>query len=69
MLFLLIPAAWLTFAAFVVILCRAAARDDTTGAQVAERSHPQMMIGGFVAWDDAPLVAGRLRRSQVATYR
>jgi hypothetical protein len=69
MLFLLIPAVWLALAAFVVILCRAAARSDTTPGRVAERTRPHVVAGGLLAWEDAPLLAGRLRGDRPASER
>ncbi len=61
MLILAIPLLWLAAAAFVVMLCRAAARSDAQlvrGARRASASAPT----GLGLWDDPPeLLAEDLR--------
>ena len=63
MLSLLIPIAWLTVAAFFVILCRMAARGDEALAleQAAAPPRRRTALAGLVLWEDAPMLATRLR--------
>ena len=65
MLFVLIPSAWLAIVAFVVIMCRAAARGDAALAAAtlaAEQRHGRTgargAIGARARWQDLPHIAG-----------
>ena len=56
-LLLLIPILWLAIAAFVVVLCRMAARSDAALVECAETSRGRVFLPGVLIWRDAPELA------------
>jgi hypothetical protein len=62
MLLILIPIAWFTIAAFVVVLCRMAGRSDAMLAQASEQAQlaplPSVTLSPRTRWHEAPYTAG-----------
>jgi hypothetical protein len=60
MALLLIPAAWIAAAAFIVVLCITASRSDEALAMAEEPAYARTSFGELVVWERAPLVAARI---------
>lgn len=70
MLLILIPIAWFTLAAFVVLLCRMAGRSDAMLAQASEQADhgplPTVTLTPRARWHETPYVAGSVAGSRAA---